>query len=108
MQKTLGKIILAIGIVVFVFFLYYRGNAIPVKELWFTLSIFIMGAGAYYIAKHKLEQPATLVTHDSSRFNETQQLIDNGEKVKVTLDNAEVKTRSYQQEAIKEDMPTQI
>ncbi|ANE51788.1 hypothetical protein [Flavisolibacter tropicus] len=108
MQRALGKILLSVGLFIFVFFLYYRGDAIPIKELWFALSFFVMATGAYLIIKHKLYQTTSQSSHSDNKVDEIKHLILNGEKVNVTLDNSEVKSRSYQQELIKDGIPSKI
>src|SRR5688500_8834679 len=99
MNRLLGYSLMGVGLLGFLWFLNYRGTTIPLKELWFVLSIFTLIAGAYVIAKYKL-QKLTNQRSDSNRdrYAAIEQLKRNGEKVRVTLDNAEVKSRSYQQE----------
>ena len=100
---------MGVGLVGFFFFLKYNGAAIPVKELWFVLSIFVLIAGAYFLAKHKMQQ-LNIQRNDSNtnRLAEIEQLKWTGDKVKITLDNAEVKSRSYQQEMINEGLPSRM
>ena len=100
---------MGIGLLGFFFFLKYKGSGIPVKELWFVLSIFILIAGAYFLAKHKLQQLNSHRNHSiSNRLAEIEQLKRTGDKIRITLDNAEVKCRSYQQEIINEGLPSRI
>ena len=47
---------MGVGLLGFFFFLKYKGTAIPVKELWFVSSIFILITGAYFFAKDKLQR----------------------------------------------------
>jgi preprotein translocase subunit SecF len=109
MNKLLGYSLIGVGLIGFVFFLKYKGAAIPLKELWFVLSIFIFIAGAYFLAKYKLQQ-LNNYRNDSkrSRLAEIEQLKRTSDKVRVTLDNAEVKSRSYQQEIINEGVPSRM
>ena len=100
---------MGVGLLGFFWFLNYKGTTIPLKELWFVLSIFTLIAGAYFIAKYKLHKLNNQHSDsNSSRLAEIEQLKRAGDKVKVTLDNAEVKSRSYQQEIIKEGWPSRM
>jgi hypothetical protein len=100
---------MGVGLLGFFFFLKYKGTAIPVKELWFVLSIFILIAGAYFLAKYKLHKRNNQHNDgNSDRLAEIEQLKCTGDKVRVTLDNAEVKSRSYQQEVINEGLPSRM
>ena len=109
MNRLLGYSLISVGLLGFFFFLKYKGTAIPVKELWFVLSIFILIAGAYFFTKYKLQQ-LNNQRNDSNddRLAEIEHLKRTGEKVRVTLDNAEVKSRSYQQEIIGEGLPSRM
>lgn len=104
MKKFLGYTLAIIGFIGFVFFINYNGTAIPLTAFWLVLSICIAIGGKYFIAKQKLQTSKTknINSNDIARIN---QLKLNGEKIRVTLDNAEVKTRSYQSE-INDEVPT--
>jgi hypothetical protein len=100
---------MSVGLLGFFFFLKYKGTAIPVKELWFVSSILTLIAGGYFFAKYKLQKLNNQRNDSNSdRLVEIERLKRIGEKVRVTLDNAEVKTRSYQQEIIDEGLPSRI
>ena len=100
---------MGVGLLGVFFFLTYKGNTIPVKELWFVLSIFILITGAYFFAKHKLHRLSSQRNNtNSNRLTEIEQLKRTGDKVRVTLDNAEVNSRSYQQETVNEGMPSRM
>jgi preprotein translocase subunit SecF len=100
---------MGIGLLGFFFFLKYKGTAIPLRELWFVLSIFTIVAGAYFYAKYKLNKLNSQQSgSNSSRLAEIQQLKRTGDKVRVTLDNAEVRSRSCQQEIINEGLPSRM
>lgn len=100
---------MGVGLLGFFWFLNYKGTTIPLKELWFVLSIFTLIAGAYFFAKYKLQKLNNQSSDtNSSRLAEIEQLKRAGDKVKVTLDNAEVKSRSYQQEIINEGLPSRM
>lgn len=107
MIKLLGYSCFSIGLVGFIFFINYSGTQIPLQALWFVLSIFVITAGIYLILKYKLQEKQ-LQSTGSDRSLQISQLILTGDKVKVTLDNSEVRTRSYQKEFINTNFPTQI
>ena len=109
MNKLLGYSLLGVGLLSFFFFLKYQGTAIPLKELWFVLSIFTMAAGGYLVARYKLKKLDNQRNNtNNNRMAEIAQLKRTGDKVKVTLDNSEVKSRNYQQEIINEGLPTRM
>jgi hypothetical protein len=109
MKRLLGYSLIGVGLLGILWFLNYKGTTIPLKELWLVLSIFTLIIGGYTIAKYKLQE---LNNHrrDSSnaRYAEIEQLKRTGEKVRITLNNAEVKSRSYKQEIANEDLPSRI
>ena len=107
MNRFLGYSIMGIGLLAFFYFKNYKGTAIPLKELWFILSLIIIFAGGYFIAKDKLQKLNHNPTDKSfDRLAEIEQLKLNGDKVKVTLDNAEVKSRTYHNEIISDSTPS--
>jgi hypothetical protein len=109
MNKLLGYSLIGIGLLGFLFFLKYQGTAIPVKELWFVLSIFIIIAGAYFFVKHKLERlNKQQDERNDNRLSIIEKLKSTGDKIRVALDNAEVKSRSYRQEIINEGLPSRL
>ena len=100
---------MGVGLFGFFFFLKYKGTAIQLKELWFVLSIFTLIAGGYFLAKYKLQKLNKLSNgSDGTRLAEIERLKSIGDKVRVTLGNAEVKTRNYQQEIINDALPSRI
>jgi len=100
---------MGVGLLGFFWFLNYKGTTIPLKELWFVLSIFILITGAYFIAKYKLQKLNNQHNNsNSNRLAEIEQLKRAGDKVRVTLENAEVKSRSYKQEIVNEGLPSRI
>ena len=109
MNKLLGYSLMGVGLTGFFFFLKYKGTAIPLKELWFVLSIFVLMAGPYFLVKYKLEQ-LNKRGKDSNigRLAEIEQLKRTGDKIRVTLDNAEIKSRDYQLEIINEGPPSRM
>lgn len=109
MNRLLGYSLMSVGLLGFFFFWKYEGAAIALKELWFVLSIFTLIAGGFFFAKYKLQELNNQRNDSNSdRFVEIERLKRIGEKVRVTLGNAEVKSRSYQQEIINEGMPSRI
>ncbi|MEX6690826.1 hypothetical protein QTN47_25180 [Danxiaibacter flavus] len=109
MNKLPGYSLTGVGLLALFFITNYEGKAIPIKELWFVLSIFTIIVGAYILAKCKLLQLYNQRdAGNTSRSAEIDYLKRTGSKVRVTLDNAEVMTRSYQQEIIMESLPSRI
>jgi hypothetical protein len=100
---------MGVGLLGIVFFLNYKGSAIPLKELWFVLSFITVVAGAYLVAKYKFKNLSHQDSNiNSIRFAEIEQLKRIGDKAKVTLDNAEVRTRNFQQEIIDTSLPGRV
>jgi hypothetical protein len=109
MNKLLGYSLMGIGLLGFFFFLKYKGTVILVKELWFVLSIFVLIAGTYFLAKHKLQQLSRQRNDsNSNRLSMIERLKRTGDKVRVTLDNAEIKSRGFRQEIINEGLPSRM
>ena len=107
MTKLPGYILASIGLAGFIFFINYKGTQIPLKELWFVVAMFVGVYGAFLIVKYKYQ------THDNNQGDRSAEIrIDKlkqtGDKFKVTLENCEVKSRSYQEEKINTDFPTRI
>lgn len=108
MNRLSGYSLVSVGLLGFFFFLRYKGTAIPLKELWFVLSIFTLIAGAYFIAKYKLHKVNNQRNDSNDQLADIEKLKRTGEKVRVTVDNAEVKSRSYQQEVINDGLPSRM
>jgi hypothetical protein len=107
MNKIFGYSLLCIGLSGFAFFIKYKGISIPLKELWFVLSIFIIIIGGYFLAKYKMQKLNRQRSHlNNSRATEIESLKRTGEKVRVTLENSEVRSRSYHQEIVNESIPS--
>lgn len=98
---------MGIGLLGILFFLKYNGTAISFKELWFALCFFMLIAGVYFFAKYKLQQNNRRI-NPGNKLAGLEQLKRTGDKIRVTLDNAEVKTRSYQQEIISSSLPSRV
>src|SRR5687767_4519284 len=105
MAKILSYTFIVVGIVGFIFFMNYNGTAIPLKELWFVLSLFVGIYGGYLFLKNKYKNYHTAQVADSS-YKKIMYLKEKGEKIKVTLDNCEIKTRSYYQENLNAGIPS--
>jgi len=100
---------MGVGLLGIFFFLNYKGTSIPLKELWFVLSLFTIVVGAYFFAKYKLKElNGQHSNNNSNRLAEIVQLKRSGDRIRVTLDNAEVKSRSYRQEVIHEGLPSRM
>ena len=93
------------GFIGFVFFMNYKGTQIPIKELWFVLSLLIFFAGVYLNVRQKLKRKFVAEHTPGANISE---LCATGEKVRLTLQNAEVKTRSYMQQIEQSGLPGRI
>ena len=105
MNKGTSYLLLGLGTVGFLFFLFYGGAAIPEREMWFVLSIVMAGVGGYWILRHKWEKARA---NNAAQFSHSSDLRYKGEKIRVTLDNCEVKSRSYHQDITNYGMPGRI
>lgn len=105
MNKVIGYIIMITGMIGVGFFVTYHGNAIPLKELWFVLSLTIVIIGAYVVAKDVMRR-SKFGAIDDTELLRIQKLKSTGEKVLLTPDNCEVRTRSYVQDRSEERTPT--
>lgn len=109
MNRILGYILMIVGLVGCFYFLTYEGHAIPLQELWFVLCIFSVIAGVYFWGIYKLRTFNNQYNLNSSqRLAEIDRLKRTGDRIKVTLDNAEVKSRSYQEEIIRDGFPSRM
>jgi hypothetical protein len=107
MIRISGYLITAVGLAVTIFLLKYQGSTIPLKEMWFVIGLFTAGFGLYLVAKVKIAQ-ANQDSADHSRLADIDDLKKTGEKIKITLDNCEVKSRSFSQEVIGDGVPSRI
>jgi hypothetical protein len=108
MNKFIGYSILGIGVLGFFLLWIFRDTTILLKELWFVISLCTIVAGSYFLAKYKLAKIEERHGKTYSRLAEVEQLKRTGDKVRITLDNAEVKSRSYQHEVINDELPSRI
>ncbi|MBV4359664.1 hypothetical protein [Pinibacter aurantiacus] len=104
MNKIAGNVLITLGMIGIGFFITYRGTAIPLKELWFVLSLTVAIAGAFILAKNVIRN-SKFGAVDDAEFIRVQELKSSGEKVSLTLDNCEVKTRSFVQQIGGDEMP---
>jgi len=107
MNRISGYALAGIGLLGVLFFSKYKGTIIPLKNLWLVLSIFTVIVGFYFYARYKLQRLNNQRTN-SNRLAEIEQLKRSGDKVRITLENAEVKSRSYKEEIIDEGLPSRI
>lgn len=106
MNKILGYSLISIGITAFVFIVVFRETEISYKAAWFVFSILLIIGGSYFFAKYKIQQLNNQDGENSSRLAEIIQLKLSGDKIKITLDNAEIKSRNYQKEIINDGLPS--
>lgn len=107
MNKLLGYRLIVVGLLGLLFFLDYKESVIPVKEFWFVLSSFTIAIRTYFLAKYKLTNPNSRGS-GSNRFAEIEEPKDTGDKIRVPLDNAQMKSRSFQHDAINDGLPFRI
>ena len=107
MTRLYGYIIASLGFIIMIFLLNYHGLAIPLKELWFVLGFFILVYGAFLIIKSKFQRKRDFAP-DQSKILIIAKLKETGEKIKVTLDNCELKTRSFKEEIVNDSIPSRI
>ena len=93
-----------LGALCFLFLFNYNRTAIPLKSLWFVLSFFLIVGGLYINAKQLLKEAKEV---GNQKFIQIEELKQQGEKIRITLENAQVKTRTYNQEIIR-DRPSRI
>jgi hypothetical protein len=105
MSKLLGCILIGTGFIGLVFFMNYKGTQIPVKGLWFILSFFFLCAGVYLNIKQRLKQNFVSENAPGLYISE---LLATGENVRLTLENAEVKTRPYVEQIEQRGLPGKI
>jgi len=107
MDKLLGYFLLAIGAAGGLFLLNYEGKTIPMQALWFVLCLFLILAGLYFYVRYQWRK-----MHERSAIDSRERSIvalkGSGEKIRVTLDNAAVKSRSYQEEVVDDGYPSRI
>lgn len=99
---------MGIGLLGLLFFLNYRGKAIPGKEFWFVMSAFMLISGGYFFTKNKLQKLSERSGNTNIRLTEIELLKRTGDRVRVTLDNAEIKNSNFQQEIINDGIPSRI
>lgn len=107
MNRLYGYILTALGLIVIVFFLNYEGDAIPLRELWFSLGLFVLVAGAYFQVKHKWST-GRVEGRSNAQADFIDRLMRTGEVVRITLDNCEVRTRNWQQEVQSPAWPSRM
>ncbi|HEX2536458.1 MAG TPA: hypothetical protein VHK69_22100, partial [Chitinophagaceae bacterium] len=91
----------------FVFFLSYRGTAIPLQELWFVLSLCALVAGAYFYVRFRLLRKGDQQAGSSrTRLALIEALKRTGDKVIIPPEEAEVRSRTYRQEVMSEGLPS--
>ncbi len=94
MSKHFGYAILTLGCSAIVI-LWNIGNPIPLRELWYVLGFFVSTFGLYIVVKARFQEfhkPEDYLSKESQRLRAS------GEKIKMSLQNCEIKDRSYQKE----------
>jgi hypothetical protein len=101
MVKNPGYILVALGMTGVAFSLSYTVAWMP-QALFLVLSIIVVAFGVYLsLKRQRLGVPGSHL----GRLLQIEQLQKNGEKIRITLDNCEVKSRSWQQEVSNDNPP---
>lgn len=107
MKKYYVYILLATGFIALEYFLDNGRVIVPVKELWFSVSLFAIAIAAVVFVNWRANRVVA-----APRSNEPNDLAERlkrtGEVVRVTLDNCEVKSRSWQQEVTGSSWPSEL
>jgi hypothetical protein len=102
-MRITGYLISGIGLAGLIYFRSYTGTEIQLQSLWLACCILLMAAGMFLVVKGKLNA----FKSDNKYLGELDrihQLRLNGEKVTITLENVEIKTRSYRKEVSSDGM----
>jgi len=97
MKKLTSYLFLGTGTLGFFFFLIYDA---PEREMWFVLSLVIAGIGGFWVLMNRFNKA---MADNAARFSHSYDLRYKGGKVRVTLDNCEVKSRCYFQDITNDD-----
>lgn len=82
------------------------GPKLPLQELWFALGLCLTLAGMILFLRARFQEASgTAPVTDLAQKIES--LRESGLKVMLTLDNCEVKSRSFQQEVVLDRFPSQ-
>jgi hypothetical protein len=95
-KKIIGLILSIIGLLGFGFLKNYKGSSITYSTLWLFLSIVvgILGLVLIYISKSN-----KLSKQDKINNEKLEKLMQNGEKVFLTIKNCEIRENNYFEEA---------
>lgn len=108
MIRFLEYALRGIGLLSLVILLSYQGSMTSLRVLCIVLIILATIGGSYMLALRTLRARSQRSKNSNNRLKEIDCLKRSGDRVQLTLDNAEVKSSSYQQEVISEEMPTKI
>jgi len=102
-KNSVGYVLIGSGVAVS---LYLLGSSyvFPLKGLWLVLGIFTVAAGCFFILIDKLDNNAA-DNAPVSNFQNRSRIKKQGEKIKVSVDNCEIKSRNYTREVIKDSFP---
>lgn len=102
MTRVLGYVLVSFGLAGCLFFFSYKGTAIPLKSMAIALSCFAFIAGNYLMAKHS-KKTGKHIDALSKQLVDIAKLRRIGQKVRVTLENAEIKSRNSLEEIFNEE-----
>lgn len=96
MVSKLKKIILIVGCLGILLTLFYSGPIWGPRELYFVVSLFLVLTWLYFTVKAKLNADSAPSSPD--RIEQIEALRKSGEKISITLENCEVKSRTYHEQ----------
>ncbi|MFT3824380.1 MAG: hypothetical protein QM731_10690 [Chitinophagaceae bacterium] len=105
MNKTVGFILTVIGSIFLLFFINYSADIIPLRGSGIIISLLVLAAGIYILIKQK-KPAAGQLSAQKNKASQIERLVQHGEKLTLTLDDIDIRTRSYQNEIINTGVPS--
>ena len=103
MPKSRSYFLIIAGTLLVILAFVLNATFILPRELWFVLGLLSVAAGLIILLKQKF----TTLTTPASPPKNFENLRLSGHHIRITLDNCEVKHRSFQQDADEELLPSQ-
>jgi hypothetical protein len=98
--------ILAAGLLFFFYLINYQGSLWHPQVLWFILCIGVILLGTFMANRKRINKQIFDRSNQSEAGPKTSKL--SGKVIKLTSNNCEVKTRSYQMEAFGNSFPSRV
>jgi len=95
MRRYIGPFLLIAGLTVLVYISTYEGNLMRFRALWFVLSLALLLLGSFLIVIQKIRNQFETKAGEHPLIHAD--LVKTGEPVKLSLQNCEVKSRSYKE-----------